>query len=79
MGSLFFRQDSPMEEMITRDISRTFTAHEKFQTEDEGGQEAMLKISKVQKKMLVYTLMGHRLGSYIKFLLKCLKLGWISR
>ncbi|PIK48850.1 putative rab GTPase-activating protein 1 isoform X2 [Apostichopus japonicus] len=39
-------KDSPMEEMITRDISRTFTAHEKFQTEDEGGQEAMLKISK---------------------------------
>lgn len=68
-----------MEEMITRDISRTFTAHEKFQTEDEGGQEAMLKISKVQKKMLVYTLTGHRSGKlYPFFFLKCLILGWIS-
>lgn len=43
---ILITKESPMEEIISRDISRTFTAHEKFQTEDEGGQEAMFKISK---------------------------------
>ncbi|XP_033643488.1 rab GTPase-activating protein 1-like isoform X1 [Asterias rubens] len=37
---------SPAEQVILADITRTFTAHEKFQNESEGGQDAMYKISK---------------------------------
>ena len=40
-------QNSPAEQVILADITRTFTAHEKFQNESEGGQDAMYKISKV--------------------------------
>ena len=49
-GYLLFSllQDSPMENVILADISRTFTAHDKFKTESEGGQDAMYKISKVR-------------------------------
>ncbi|XP_038046522.1 rab GTPase-activating protein 1-like isoform X2 [Patiria miniata] len=39
-------KNSPAEQVILADITRTFTAHEKFQNESEGGQDAMYKISK---------------------------------
>ena len=44
---VFVIQISPAEQVILADITRTFTAHEKFQNESEGGQDAMYKISKV--------------------------------
>ncbi|XP_071500204.1 rab GTPase-activating protein 1-like [Diadema antillarum] len=43
---LLITKESPAEQVILRDISRTFTAHEKFNNENEGGQDAMYKISK---------------------------------
>lgn len=40
-------QDSPQEGVITRDIHRTFPAHDYFKDSDGDGQDSLYKICKV--------------------------------
>jgi len=40
-------QDSPHEQVILRDINRTFPAHDFFKEAGGSGQEALYRISKV--------------------------------
>jgi len=42
-------QDSPHEQVILRDINRTFPAHDFFKEAGGSGQEALYRISKVNK------------------------------
>lgn len=44
---LFFFQESAQESVITRDIHRTFPAHEYFKNTGGDGQESLYKICKV--------------------------------
>lgn len=43
-------QDSPQESVITRDIHRTFPAHDYFKDSDGDGQDSLYKICKVSQK-----------------------------
>lgn len=43
-----FLQDSAQESVITRDIHRTFPAHDYFKDTEGDGQESLYKICKVQ-------------------------------
>lgn len=45
---LLFKQDSAQESVITRDIHRTFPAHDYFKDTEGDGQESLYKICKVQ-------------------------------
>ena len=43
----FLFQDSPCEQVIARDINRTFPAHDYFKETGGVGQDSLFKISKV--------------------------------
>jgi hypothetical protein len=54
MSILFFLlQDSPSEQVILRDINRTFPAHDYFKETGGVGQDSLFKISKVRTLLFV--------------------------
>lgn len=46
-------QESPQESVITRDIHRTFPAHDYFKDTGGDGQESLYKICKVWSELFV--------------------------
>lgn len=48
----FFSQDSAQENVITRDIHRTFPAHDYFKDTEGDGQESLYKICKVRQYLI---------------------------
>lgn len=55
----FMLQDSAQESVITRDIHRTFPAHDYFKDSDGDGQDSLYKICKVSPRHDVEDLSGH--------------------
>lgn len=54
-------QDSAQEAVITRDIHRTFPAHDYFKDSDGDGQDSLYKICKVTSKKTGFRLSAHTL------------------
>lgn len=49
---VFLLKDSLQEGVITRDVHRTFPAHDYFKDSDGDGQESLYKICKVRRGMV---------------------------
>lgn len=52
-------QDSAQEGVITRDIHRTFPAHDYFKDSDGDGQDSLYKICKVSLQYHIEVVVGH--------------------
>lgn len=57
--NLCVSQDSAQEGVITRDIHRTFPAHDYFKDSDGDGQDSLYKICKVSLRYDIEAVEGH--------------------
>lgn len=66
-----FCQDSASEQVVLRDINRTFPAHDYFKEAGGVGQDSLYKICKVQQDFGLGTFVDKKYSSLLCRLIRC--------